>query len=163
TDVQACELAFVEACNNAVRYATQAGRTRPIRAEISCGATHLQLRVEDHSGGFELPESIALPDPEQESGRGLFLIRAVMEKADYFRSAKGNWLVMEKARAHAATPATVGLQSMAEMTRQLSESEQIIRDMAEELSFCYESLSAIFRCSADLGRSYNLEEFCQRL
>jgi serine phosphatase RsbU (regulator of sigma subunit) len=35
--------------------------------------------------------------------------------------------------------------------------------MAEELSFCYESLSAIFRCSAELGKSNNLEEFAKRL
>jgi len=35
--------------------------------------------------------------------------------------------------------------------------------MAEELSFCYESLSAIFRCSAELGRTHDVKEFAQRL
>ena len=35
--------------------------------------------------------------------------------------------------------------------------------MAEELSFCYESLSAIFRCSADLGKTNDLEDFARRL
>jgi serine phosphatase RsbU (regulator of sigma subunit) len=49
------------------------------------------------------------------------------------------------------------------MTHQLRESEQVISDMAEELSFCYESLSAIFRCSAELGRTHDLKEFSQRL
>jgi serine phosphatase RsbU (regulator of sigma subunit) len=35
--------------------------------------------------------------------------------------------------------------------------------MAEELSFCYESLSAIFRCSADLGKTNDLGDFARRL
>ena len=50
-----------------------------------------------------------------------------------------------------------------ETQRRLDDSETIIRDMAEELSFCYESLSAIFRCSAELGKTNNLEDFARRL
>ena len=52
--------------------------------------------------------------------------------------------------------------SAEEANRRLGESEQVIRDMAEELSSCYESLSAIFRCSSELGKTNDLEEFARR-
>src|SRR5262245_52666455 len=93
-EIQACELAVVEACNNAVRYARPETTGESVTIEISCGRERVELRVEDHTPGFEFPQAIALPEPEQESGRGLFLIRSVMDKADYLRGTKGNCLVM---------------------------------------------------------------------
>src|SRR5947207_4889897 len=53
--------------------------------------------------------------------------------------------------------------SLEELNRRLAESEQIINYMAEELSSCYESLSAIFRFSAEQGKSISLENFSRRL
>src|SRR3989442_1698727 len=70
-DIQACELAVVEACNNAVRYARDGARGEPVAIEISCGIERIKMRIEDHTPGFELPDVISLPEPDQESGRGL--------------------------------------------------------------------------------------------
>ena len=47
--------------------------------------------------------------------------------------------------------------------RKLAESERIIGEMVEELSSCYESLSAIFRYSAEQTRISDLKAFSQRL
>jgi serine phosphatase RsbU (regulator of sigma subunit)/anti-sigma regulatory factor (Ser/Thr protein kinase) len=163
-EIQACELALVEACNNAVQYASGTGKSENIAVEVLCDPSAVQLQIRDHTAGFEWPAALDLPDPEQERGRGLFLIRSLMDNARYFRGDGVNCLVLQKQRAGgpaakaAASPASIEAASY-----QLRESEQIISDMAEELSFCYESLSAIFRCSAELGRTHDLKEFSQRL
>jgi serine phosphatase RsbU (regulator of sigma subunit)/anti-sigma regulatory factor (Ser/Thr protein kinase) len=159
-EVQAVELAIVEASNNAIQYARTDAREQEIDVEVVLGKEHLEARVKDHTPGFDLPEQQHLPDPHAESGRGLFLIHSLMDRVNYFRGRGQNCLVMSRHRngAHPMEQATT-----TESERRLKESEKIIRDMAEELSFCYESLSAIFRCSAELGKTNNLEEFARRL
>jgi serine phosphatase RsbU (regulator of sigma subunit)/anti-sigma regulatory factor (Ser/Thr protein kinase) len=163
-EVRACELALVEACNNAVKYATPPSRAEAILVDVLCSENQVELRVNDNTAGFDWPREIALPDPEQENGRGLFLIHSLMDRVIYFRGHNANCLVMRKLRNPLTTqPLAATAVPIDEAQRRLNESEQVVRDMAEELSFCYESLSAIFRCSAELGKTNNLEEFARRL
>jgi anti-sigma regulatory factor (Ser/Thr protein kinase) len=162
-EIQACELALAEACNNAIQYASGSRRWEHVQLEVSCDAGAVRLTIRDHTAGFDWPAEVTLPDPAQERGRGLFLIRSLMDHAQYYRAADANCLVLEKRRAAPHGPATLCRPGVEQMTHQLRESEQVISDMAEELSFCYESLSAIFRCSAELGRTHDLKEFSQRL
>ena len=70
--LSACDLALVEACNNAIKYAPASARDKPVGVEIACGAEQLELRVTDHTRGFDWPERVELPPPESESGRGTF-------------------------------------------------------------------------------------------
>jgi serine phosphatase RsbU (regulator of sigma subunit)/anti-sigma regulatory factor (Ser/Thr protein kinase) len=133
-----CELALAEACNNAINYAGEGGKRKPIEIEVFCSLTRVEFRVNDHTPGFDWPERVELPDSESERGRGLFLIQSLMDTSQYLRGAGENSL-------------------------RLVESEQIISDMAEELSSCYESLSAIFRYSAEQGKAISLEDFARRL
>ena len=159
-EIHAVELAIVEASNNAIQYARSDARDKEIDVEVVLGKEQLEARIKDHTAGFELPEQQRLPDSHAESGRGLFLIQSLMDRVNYFRGRGQNCLVMSRHRtgAHRIEHAAI-----AESERQRKESEKVIRDMAEELSFCYESLSAIFRCSAELGKTNNLEEFARRL
>ena len=164
SDARGCELALAEACNNAIKYAKATAREEKIDVDVMCDSKLIELRVNDHTQGFDWPENIELPDADQENGRGLFLINSLMDRVHYYRSPGNNCLVMRKERSvNAASSLEVARQTPDELSRQVIESEKIIRDMAEELSFCYESLSAIFRCSAELGRTNNLEEFASRL
>lgn len=158
-EIQSAELAVVEASNNAIKYVTGEGKQQEIDVEVVLGAEQLEVRIRDNTPGFDWPENIALPDGDAENGRGLFLIHSLMDRVNYFRGRGQNFLVMSKRR----NGATKGAMHTSETERRLNDSETIIRDMAEELSFCYESLSAIFRCSAELGKSNNLEEFARRL
>src|SRR5512147_1691417 len=80
-DVLDCELALVEACNNAIKYAPAEARTLPVAVEVSCSAAEIELRVSDHTAGFDWPEQVTLPDPDSESGRGLYLIHSVVDSA----------------------------------------------------------------------------------
>jgi serine phosphatase RsbU (regulator of sigma subunit)/anti-sigma regulatory factor (Ser/Thr protein kinase) len=159
-ELQAAELALVEASNNAIKYVRDEAQDKDISVEVVSGTDQLEVRINDHTHGFDWPEKFDLPDPAAESGRGLFLINSLMDRVNYFRGRNQNCLVMSrrrKRRPELQAPA------LGETQRRLNDSEKIIQDMAEELSFCYESLSAIFRCSAELGKSNNLEEFARRL
>src|SRR5438128_11850064 len=79
-DLAACELALVEACNNAILYARGAGCERLVEIQALCHGPRLELHVIDHTPGFDWPSSIALPQPEAEHGRGLFIIQSQMDE-----------------------------------------------------------------------------------
>jgi len=98
-DVIDCELVLVEACNNAIEYALESYRQQPVIIEALCHPDELELRVTDHTPGFEWPQTATLPDPEREGGRGLYLIRSLMHAATYLRSPEGNTLVLRKKRS----------------------------------------------------------------
>src|SRR2546423_6939496 len=91
-EVRACELALVEACNNAIKYVSPGCQAEMILVDVLCSDEQLELRVTDNTRGFEWPAQIQLPDPEQECGRGLFLIHSLMDRVNYFRGGAGNCL-----------------------------------------------------------------------
>ncbi|HEX4341953.1 MAG TPA: SpoIIE family protein phosphatase [Verrucomicrobiae bacterium] len=157
-ELSAVELALAEACNNAIKYVGDVGRTKPIGLEATCDANEIELRVTDHTAGFEWPEKIELPEAESESGRGLFLIQSLMDDANYFRGRGENILVMRRKRTSRPV-----LHNEEATREKLSESETVINGMIEELSSCYESLSAIFRHSADQSRIGDPKTFAQTL
>jgi serine phosphatase RsbU (regulator of sigma subunit)/anti-sigma regulatory factor (Ser/Thr protein kinase) len=150
----ACDLALVEACNNAIQYAPESARTRPVSVEVIRTPEQLEVRVTDHTLGFEWPEKIELPTPESESGRGLFLIQSLMDSALYLRGPGENTLVLRKTLSDEVSP-----------TRKQPrfENDQLIAGLLDEITSCYESLSAIFRYSADAGQAKNLKKFAHRL
>jgi serine phosphatase RsbU (regulator of sigma subunit)/anti-sigma regulatory factor (Ser/Thr protein kinase) len=164
------ELCIVEAGNNAIEYAE--GRSRALKpvAEALFTPDQIELRIIDHTPGFVLPDHIVLPPPTNERGRGLFLIQSVMDELRYLRGAKENTLIMRKRRRAIQPPAaehepgSAGGLSLEESQRQLTESKSARATMAGELSFRSETLTAIFRCCAELGRSDDLaENFGKRL
>ena len=166
-EVSACELALAEACNNAIQNATTDGRRRSVEVLAICTRSKVELHVNDHTLGFDWPSSaVELPDIQDEHGRGLFFIQSVMDSATYFRRRDGNGLIMRKMRAQAqsdnSAPQT-GVASEAERSAQLAEMQQVLGEMVRELCFRSETLAAICRCSADLGRSNDLKEFSERL
>ena len=160
-ELTTCELALAEACNNAINYARDGAQ--PIEIEATCHTTKVELRVNDHTQGFEWPARAKLPNSESERGRGLYLIQSLMDSSEYFRGVGENSLRMRKNRSSPAGRAPLPITNLEELSRRLVESEQIISDMAEELSSCYESLSAIFRYSAEQGKAVSLEDFSRRL
>ena len=70
-ELGAWELALVEAANNAVKYAAPAAREVPVLIEVSAGEHEVEVRVTDHTAGFDWPVEIKLPEPDAEHGRGL--------------------------------------------------------------------------------------------
>lgn len=94
--LMACDLALVEGCNNAIKYAPATARSTPVIVGATCNDGRIELRVTDHTAGFDWPAELALPDPESESGRGLFLIHSLMDEARYERGDGTNVLILRK-------------------------------------------------------------------
>jgi len=95
-DLSACELALVEACNNAILYVSNSGRQEPIEIQLLSAGPDLEIHVIDHTSGFEWPGQLALPDTEAEHGRGLFIIQSLMDEVLYLRGQNENHLIMRK-------------------------------------------------------------------
>jgi serine/threonine-protein kinase RsbW len=82
---------LTEAIANAILYGNQRRPEKRVRVEVSIDARRIELWVVDEGAGFD-PGSV--PDPtlpanlEQPGGRGVFLIRKLMDEVEY--SERGN-------------------------------------------------------------------------
>ena len=94
-----CELVLVEGCNNAIKYARPDAASQPVIVEVSVEPNEIELRITDHGPGFTWPETARLPDAEKESGRGVYLIRALTDYSAYLRRSTENILVLRKRRS----------------------------------------------------------------
>jgi serine/threonine-protein kinase RsbW len=80
-----------EAVANAVLYGNESDPAKIVRVEVSLDPSRVVLRVRDEGRGFD-PASV--PDPtlpenlERPGGRGLFLIRHLMDEVEY--NERGN-------------------------------------------------------------------------
>lgn len=163
-EIMGCELALAEGCNNAVRYTNNRGRKQSVRLRALCADTRVTFWIHDHTPGFEWPANVSLPEGESESGRGLFLMTSLMDEVHYFRGREENVLyLMHNRGTPAASPAGEEREDLDDLRRRIAEGEKIITDMAEELSFCYESLAAIFRHSAEQSSGNTKAGFARRL
>jgi serine phosphatase RsbU (regulator of sigma subunit)/anti-sigma regulatory factor (Ser/Thr protein kinase) len=163
-ELMACELTLVEACNNAVNYALPSRQLDPISVELHCNESEIEIRIHDHTAGFELPEKIILADDDSETGRGLFIMKSLMDNISYSGADGENTLTLKRFRSFKnIITAVLPLERMEDLKSKLAESEQIVNEMAEELSSCYESLSAIFRSGTELGKTDNLLNFSRSL
>jgi serine/threonine-protein kinase RsbW len=94
-----CELILVEGCNNAIKHSRVDAAQAPVVVEVRVESDEIELRITDHGPGFAWPETAKLPEPEKESGRGLYLIRALTDYSAYVRQATENILVLRKKRS----------------------------------------------------------------
>ncbi len=159
-EVDAWELALAETANNAVNYAPPARRNRPLRLDLHVLPGSVEMRVTDHTDGFEFPEKSELPPDDSESGRGLFLIQALTDEALYLRGRNENCLILRKNRSGLQVPPSPG--PAAEPPWEQDESLRTLELMTEELSSCYEILAAIFRFSAEMQGGAQSEGFARR-
>lgn len=79
--VMACSLALVEAVDNAIYHAHRRKRHLPIRVSLRLDRRDIVLEVADSGGGIGHPRT-PRPDAMVSHGRGLFLIRQVMNSVE---------------------------------------------------------------------------------
>lgn len=83
--------ALAEALGNAIRYGTREDPARVVRVRVELGREFLRIHVTDDGDGFD---ASVLPDPtrpenlEREDGRGLFVLRHLVDHVAF--NAKGN-------------------------------------------------------------------------
>jgi serine/threonine-protein kinase RsbW len=91
-------LVLTEAVANAIEYADDECPDHTVKVCLSIEDKDLRVRVYDRGQGFDI-STVPIPDPEQlsERGRGIFLIRSLMDSVAYHKSEAGNVLEMHKA------------------------------------------------------------------
>jgi serine phosphatase RsbU (regulator of sigma subunit)/anti-sigma regulatory factor (Ser/Thr protein kinase) len=157
-ELGAWELLLAEACNNAVLYSDPATRqNHGWELQMIVATDRVIARITDHTAGFDWPESTALPDDDSESGRGLFIITALTDYRHYRRGEQNNTLTLERRLPHEIA------NEISDLRRRLSEADHTLDEMTEELAASFESLSAIFRFTAESRQTTSLHEFGTRM
>jgi serine/threonine-protein kinase RsbW len=90
-------LVLTEAMVNAIKYADTDDPDRMVHILINISEHEIQIKVYDNGQGFDI-NSIPPPDFEalEECGRGIFLIRTLMDSVQYRKVPCGNVLEMSK-------------------------------------------------------------------
>jgi len=90
-------LVLTEAMTNAIKYGTPESSDEKVHILINVGENELSIRIYDCGQGFDINE-IPAPDFEklEDRGRGIFLIRSLMDSVKYVKGSKGNVLEMIK-------------------------------------------------------------------
>jgi serine/threonine-protein kinase RsbW len=90
-------LVLTEAMVNAIRYASSESPDRLVHILINISEDDLMIKVFDKGQGFDINE-IPCPDFNklEDRGRGIFLIRSLMDSVCYRKIRNGNVLEMSK-------------------------------------------------------------------
>lgn len=91
-------LVLTEALVNAIKHANSADPNKEVHIRISVSDKDLLIRVYDNGQGFDLnliPRT-GCPDPLNEQGRGIYIIRSLMDSVEYKKANGGNVLEMKK-------------------------------------------------------------------
>ncbi|MGB2957789.1 MAG: ATP-binding protein [Bacteroidota bacterium] len=95
-------VALTEAVNNAILHGNKSNPDKSVALTCEVKEGGLSIRVRDQGGGFK-PEAVENPLKEEnllrESGRGIFLMRTLMDKVEFVRTSEGMevqlWLRLE--------------------------------------------------------------------
>jgi|LakMenEpi03Aug12_release.lakeMendotaPanAssembly.Ray.scaffolds.fasta_scaffold64656_3 serine phosphatase RsbU (regulator of sigma subunit)/anti-sigma regulatory factor (Ser/Thr protein kinase) len=148
SDLSAWELILTEAGNNCVIHHRSDSSGLTWQVQLLFTSDRVIARIHDCNQAFAWPSDPHLPDDDSESGRGIFLIHTLTDFRKYDCHPGGNILTLE--RRH--TPAVPR-----------EDLEPILDAMTEELAACYESLSAIFKFTAEARHVTRLEDFAAKL
>jgi serine/threonine-protein kinase RsbW len=91
-------IVLTEALVNAIKHAGSADPHKEVQVRINVSDTELIIRIYDNGAGFDLdvvPRDVC-PDPLEEQGRGIYIIRSLMDSVEYRKANGGNVLEMKK-------------------------------------------------------------------
>jgi len=90
-------LVLTEAMANAIKYASAQDPEKMVHIAINISATEISIKVFDFGQGFDI-NSIPAPDFDQleDRGRGIFIIKSLMDSVSYKKIRSGNVLEMSK-------------------------------------------------------------------
>lgn len=90
-------LVLTEAVTNVIRHGEKEGPGETLHVSLRVEQGRLTIKVYDRGQGFEL---CGLPEPSPpclaEHGRGIFIIKALMDRVTYRKDEEGHVLEMEK-------------------------------------------------------------------
>ncbi|MEA3465408.1 MAG: ATP-binding protein [Thermodesulfobacteriota bacterium] len=90
-------LVLTEAMTNAIQHANRNDPNKQVHITINVSENNLCIKVYDQGQGFDISETNTLqPDPEEDHGRGVFLIHTLMDSVTYTPCEHGHVLEMNK-------------------------------------------------------------------
>ena len=89
-------LVLTEAMSNAILHANEGDPDKEVHIEISIIDQRLIIRVFDFGPGFDVKKCIEPRHPLDEHGRGVYLIRTIMDEISYQETESGHVLEMIK-------------------------------------------------------------------
>jgi serine/threonine-protein kinase RsbW len=110
------QVAVHEALINAIVHGNQCDEARRVSLEMTFGCGCLDIRVGDEGRGFSpacIPDPLALENVFRSSGRGILLMKGLMDALAFHRPAKGGMEVSMKKRL-ARAPESVPPRSQVE-------------------------------------------------
>lgn len=102
--VDALMLCVQEACTNAI---VHSGTSKPIELNLKREADRVTVRIRDHGRGLRLdegPNALAMPEPMTTHGRGLPLMRHLMDILRFENCANGGLAVTLTKEVPGASP-----------------------------------------------------------
>lgn len=108
-EVDSLKVALSEACSNAVCHGSPRGRRNQVHLRFAFDDDQLSIEIIDEGKGF-CPSQIALPEYEEwkPSGRGLFLMQALMDNVEFEPCRSGTRVRLTKYLvSHVAETVTV--------------------------------------------------------
>ncbi len=93
-------IAITEALTNAIRHGNNLNASKEILFHIYLDSTWFKVTIEDEGEGFvesELPDPLAPENLLKNSGRGVFLIRSLMDEVTISSSTKGTQIRLQTA------------------------------------------------------------------
>ena len=161
-ELSAWELALVEAANNVAEHGNINAESEFFTIDATVSSEEVEIRLTDHTAGFEYPDKVELPDPLSEGGRGLYLLETICDTVQYLRGRGVNCMVLRKDRAE---PREVGEEGgdVDALRSEVAELNEALDGMTEELASSYESLAAIFKFSQELSKQRDLADFAHLL
>lgn len=96
---QHLNLVLTEALVNAIKHANATDPDKEVLIRINVSDRELVIRVYDSGQGFDINgvSDGSCPEPLEEQGRGIYIIRSLMDSVVYKRADGGNVLEMKKA------------------------------------------------------------------
>ncbi|HXE96561.1 MAG TPA: ATP-binding protein [Dongiaceae bacterium] len=92
-------IVLTEGLVNAIKHANSADPNKEVHVRINISNKNLVVRIYDNGVGFDLD---AVPSPcftaygMEDKGRGIFILKSLMDTVKYTRSDEGNVLEMKK-------------------------------------------------------------------
>lgn len=90
---------LTEAIANAIKHGAPPDPEQGVRVRITVSDQEICIKVYDHGHGFDLA---SVPSPEagtdhlDDRGRGIFIIKSLMDSVEYRKTESGNVLEMKK-------------------------------------------------------------------
>jgi serine/threonine-protein kinase RsbW len=98
-DLAAVNLALEEALTNAIRHGNREDPAKNVHVEFQVDGGEIRFSVQDEGNGFDvagLADARSTPQKNKPSGRGVFLLRAYMDRVLY--NDKGNRVTLVRRR-----------------------------------------------------------------